>query len=146
MENKKDYTRWTRKEFEALPRADWKNDVGEVSGLIILPTRYKHSSGFRCMEFVTIQKGKPTYKVSGCSDVIHLAGIGGHNIGEHNFDGTLLERRISTRTCPRVSWSIDCLPVSGLLRLFCDKHLYIGRSLSSFEVFFIEDESTASEE
>ena len=27
MENKKDYTRWTRKEFEALPRADRKNNL-----------------------------------------------------------------------------------------------------------------------
>ena len=142
----KHFTEWTRKEFEALPRADWKNDVGEVSGLIILPTRYKHSSGFRCMEFVTIQKGKPTYKVSGCSDVIHLAGIGGHNIGGRKFDEKLLINRIDTNTCPRVSWSIDCLPVSGLLRLFCDKYLYIGRSLSSFEVFFKEDESTAKKE
>jgi hypothetical protein len=92
------------------------------------------------MEFVTIQKGKPTYIVGGCSDVIHLAGIGGHNIGEHNFDERLLVERIRTHACPRVSWSIDCLPVSGLLRLFCDNRLYIGRSLSSFEVFFKEDE------
>lgn len=136
----KHFTEWTRKDFDALPRADWKNEIGEVDSLIILPTRRKHDSGYRCMEFVTIQKGKPTYIVSGCSDVIHLAGIGGHNIGEHNFDEKLLKNRISTHTCPRVSWSIDCLPVSGLLRLFCDKYLYIGRSLSSFEVFFKEDE------
>lgn len=136
----KHFTEWTRKEFEALPRADWKNEIGEVDCLIILPTRRKHDSGYRCMEFVTIQKSKPTYIVSGCSDVIHLAGIGGQNIGEHNFNERFLDERIRTRTCPRVSWSIDCLPVSGLLRLFCDKHLYIGRSLSSFEVFFKEDE------
>jgi hypothetical protein len=139
MEHEKHFTEWTRKEFEALPRADWKNDVGEVDSLIILPTRRKHDSGYRCMEFVIIQKGKPTYIVSGCSGVINLAGIGGYNVGEHNFYKKLLEYRISTQTCPRVSWSIDCLPVSGLLRLFCDRHLYIGRSLSSFEVFFKED-------
>lgn len=58
MEKEKHFTEWTRKKFEALPRADWKNEIGEVS---------------------------------------------------------------------------------GLLRLFCDKYLYIGRSLSSFEVFFKED-------
>lgn len=136
----KHFTEWTRKEFEALPRADWKNEIGEVDSLIILPTRRKHDSGYRCMEFATIQKGKPTYIVGGCSDVIHLAGIGGQNIGVHNFDEMLLDERIRTHTCPRVSWSIDCLPVSGLLRLFCDRYLYIGRSLSSFEVFFKEDE------
>lgn len=140
MEKEKHFTEWTRKEFEALPSADWKNEIGEVDSLIILPTRRKHDSGYRCMEFVTIQKGKPTFIVGGCSDVIHLAGIGGQNIGEHNFDERLLVERIRTCTCPRVSWSIDCLPVSGLLRLFCDKHLFIGRSISSFEVFFKEDE------
>lgn len=136
----KHFTEWTRKEFEALPSADWKNEIGEVDSLIILPTRHKHDSGYRCMEFVTIQKGKPTFIVGGCSDVIHLAGIGGHNIGAQNFDEGLLVERIRTRTCPRASWSIDCLPVSGLLRLFCDNRLYIGRSLSSFEVFFKEDD------
>lgn len=140
MECNKHFSEWTRKEFEALPRADWTNDVGEVDSLIILPTRRKHDSGFRCMEFVTIQKGKPTYIVGGCSDIIHLAGIGGYNVGGRNFDTELLKNRISKHTCPQVSWSIDCLPVSGLLRLFCDKYLYIGRSLSSFEVFFKEDE------
>lgn len=141
MEKEKHFTEWTRKEFEALPRADWHNsEVGEVDSLVILPTRRKHDSGYRCMEFVTIQKSKPTYIVSGCSDVIHLAGIGGHNVGHHNFDDKLLMKRVRTHTCPRVCWSIDCLPVSGLLRLFCDKHLYIGQSLSSFEIYFKEDE------
>ncbi len=142
MEKKeKHFTEWTRKEFETLPRADWHNrEVGEVDSLVILPTRRKHDSGYRCMGFVTIQKGKPTYIVSGCSDVIHLAGIGGHNVGHHNFDDKLLTERVRNGICPRVSWSIDCLPVSGLLRLFCDKHLYIGQSLSSFEIYFKEDE------
>lgn len=141
MEKEKHFTEWTRKEFEALPRADWHNrEVGEVDSLIILPTRHKHDSGYRCMEFVTIQKGKPTYIVSGCSDVIHLAGIGGHNVGLHNYGMGLYSLRAREKTTPRVCWSIDCLPVSGLLHLFCDKHLYIGQSLSSFEVFFKEDE------
>ncbi len=141
MEHKKDFTEWSRKEFEALPRASWDNhEVGEVDSLVILPTRRKHDSGYRCMEFVTIQKGKPTYIVSGCSDVIHLAGISGDNVGHHNFDRDMLYERIDKGISPRVCWRIDCLPVSGLLRLFCEKQLYIGQSLSSFEVFFKEDE------
>lgn len=131
---------WTRKEFEALPRADWKNEIGEVDCLIILPTRHKHDSGFRCMEFVTIQGGKPTWIVSGCSDVIHLAGMGGWNVGPHNYSESKLDLRMFSGQVPLVCWSIDCLPVSGLLRLFCDKNLYIGQSLSSFEVFFKDDE------
>ena len=92
------------------------------------------------MEFVTIQNDKPTYIVSGCSDIIHLAGIGGHNIGSHNYDKILLEERICTGVCPRVGWVIDCLPTSGLLRLFCNKQMYIGASLSSFEIYFKEEQ------
>lgn len=140
MNKEKHFTEWTRKEFETLPRADWKNDIGEVDSLIILPTRHKHDSGYICMEFVTIQNSKPTYIVSGYSDVIHLAGIGGHNIGSHNYDETLLKERIYTRVCPRVCWSIDCLPTSRLLRLFCNKQMYIGASLSSFEIYFKEEQ------
>lgn len=140
MAKEKHFTEWTRKEFEALPHADWKNEIGEVDCLIILPTRRKHDSGFRCMEFVTIQSGKPTWIVSGISDVIHLAGTGGWNVGAHNYNEHTLDLRMYSGQVPRVCWSIDCLPVSGLLRLFCGNRLYIGRSLSSFEVFFKEYE------
>ncbi len=87
MEEKKSYTQWTRKEFEALPRPSsfTNEEIGEIDKLIILPTRRKHESGFRCMEFVTVQNGVPTYIVSGCSDLIHLGGISGANVGNHNF-------------------------------------------------------------
>ena len=81
--NKKDFTKWTRKEFESLPAPNifTNEEVGEVDSLVILPCKHYHDSGFRCMEFVTIQKGKPTYRLSGRSDVLHLSGIGGYNVG-----------------------------------------------------------------
>ena len=138
MEKEKCYHEWTRKEFEALPRPNsfTNQEIGEVDCLIILPQKYRHDSGYRCMSFITIQNGKPTYKISGCSDVIHFGGIGGFNCQKVS---TILSERMNTKKIPIVEWRIDCLPVSGLLRIFCNKKIYIGASLSSFEIYFKEE-------
>lgn len=136
--NKKSFTEWTREEFESLPtpKSFTNEEVGEVDSLIILPCEYCHDSGFRCMEFITIQEGEPTYRLSGCSDVLNLSGIGGYNVrtGLGNF-----VLRHKTRLMPANNWCIDCLPTSGLLRIFCDKKIYVGSSLSNFEIYFKED-------
>lgn len=133
----KNYTKWTKKEFESLPSPpSFHNNIGEVDCLVIIPTRHTHDSGYRCMKFAVIQNGIPTYLVSGCSDVIHLGGIGGYNkcIANNSYIN-----RVENKQVPVCSWSIDCLPTSGLLRIFCDKKMYLGASLSSFEIFFKED-------
>lgn len=137
----KHYNEWTRKEFEALPTpTSYDNkEVGEVDSLIILPEKYYHDSGYRCMSFITIQNGKPTYKISGCSDVIHFGGIGGFNLPFGKVDCKTTEKRLKEKKAPVVDWHIDCLPKSGLLRIFCNKMMYIGASLSSFEIFFKEE-------
>ena len=126
----KHYTKWTRKEFEALPRPKsfTNEEIGEVDSLVILPFRHYHDSGYRCMQFVTIQKEKPTYIISGCSDVIHLGGIDGRNT-------PIMKNGIVDNYIPVIRWKIDCLPTSGLLRLFTDKRISIGASVSSFEIF-----------
>lgn len=126
----KHYTKWTRKEFESLPRPKsyTNQEIGEVDSLIILPRRHRHDSGYRCMEFVTIQNNIPTYIVSGCSDVINLCGIDGRNT-------PIINGRIVCNDVSNIRWKIDCLPTSGLLRLFADKRIIIGASLSSFEIF-----------
>lgn len=129
----KEFTKWTRKEFESLPtpKSYTNEEIGEVDSLVILPERHYHDSGWRCMSFVTIQNGIPTYRISGCSDVINLGGIGGYN-----FKST---DRIKSQTVPNADWHIDCLPVSGLLRIFSGKYkLYVGASLSDFELFYKE--------
>ena len=83
------------------------------------------------MSFVTIQNGVPTYRISGCSDVIHLGGIGGHNIKSTD--------RMKSQTVPNADWHIDCLPVSGLLRIFSGNYkLFVGASISDFELFYKE--------
>ena len=137
MGKEKHYKKWTRKEFETLPRPNsfTNQEIGEVDCLIILPQKYRHDSGYRCMSFVTIQNDKPTYSISGCSDVINLGGIGGFNCEKVS---TTLSERIKTGTVPRVDWKMDCLPVSGLLRIFCRNGMYVGASVSSFEIYFKE--------
>jgi len=64
------------------------------------------------LDFVATKDEAPICRVSGVSDVLHLGGIGGE-------------------------FHIDCLPKSGLLRVFgrgTDK-LIAGAALSSFELF-----------
>ena len=129
----KEFTKWTRKEFESLPtpKSYTNEEIGEVDSLVILPEKHNHDSGWRCMSFVTIQNGVPTYRISGCSDVIHLGGIGGHNIKSTD--------RIKSQTVPNADWHIDCLPVSGLLRIFSGNYkLFVGASISDFELFYKE--------
>ena len=135
----KEFTKWTRKEFEALPtpKSYTNEEIGEVDSLVILPEKHYHDSGWRCMSFVTIQNGIPTYRISGCSDVINLGGIGGYNFqGMSDCDSS---NRIKSHIVPNANWHIDCLPVSGLLRIFSGKYkLYVGASLSDFELFYKE--------
>ncbi len=159
MKNKS-FNQWTVKEFESLPSRAWNNDVGEFDSLIILPSKVNlisvyiywirkylskifkwiaepniydinglHDSGFRLMNFVAVLKDKPFIKLSGCSDVIHINGIGGLGenwVQKYGSVPNLIEP---------ISWSIDCLPKSGLLRIFADRKITVGDALSSFEVF-----------
>lgn len=127
----KHYTKWTRKEFEALPRPKsfTNEEIGEVDSLVIIPCKYNHDSGYRYMQFVTIQNNKPTYLVSGCSDVIHLGGISGRN--SYRTEEGIVDKETSV-----IDWSIDCLPTSGLIRLFSSKKILVSASLSSFEIFY----------
>ncbi len=132
---KKDLNYWTRKEFESLPERDWREDIGEFDSLIILPTKNTHDSGFKCMDFVAVIDETPKCRLSGGSDVVHLNGICG--LGENwlsRFGG------MPEKVVP-ISWSIDCLKKSNLLRLFCGKKLKAGDALSSFELFVIEEKS-----
>lgn len=37
-----------------------------------------HDSCFRCMDYVAVVKNEAVCRLSGCSDVLHIEGIGGH--------------------------------------------------------------------
>ena len=121
----KSVTECTRKDFEALPLREWNDDIGEFDSLVILPTRRLHDSGYRCMDFIAVIKQEPIYRLSGCSDVIHINGIGGYGKWANRVPDLI----------PPIAWSIDCLRVSGLLQIFCGKKMIAGPALSSFDLF-----------
>lgn len=126
----KNITEMTKKEFYELPmRESWDYNIGYFNSLVILPGYAKdiHDSGYRLIDFVAVRDHKPICRLSGCSDVLHIEGIGGFGKG---YKG------MKTKTLPCKPWSFDCLPKSGLMNLFCNLHyLSCGPSLSSFEIY-----------
>lgn len=123
----------TRAEFEAVPGPtveDWRRDIKDFDSLVILPSRRLHDSGYRAMAFIACKGEKPVIKLAGGSDVIHINGIGGFGYNWSERYGTC------PSAIPPISWSIDCLKTSGLLRLFSHGNLIAeGGGYSSFQVF-----------
>lgn len=124
-----DIMEMTREDFDKVPyRAQLVNPPDTFYSLVIIPMDETHDSGWRCMDFVAVNEHRePLFRLSGGSDVVHINGIGGW--GSKNGD-----------TFPKwvepISWSIDCLPKSGYMRLFSDKRLSCNDYVvSSFEVF-----------
>jgi hypothetical protein len=148
----------TREEFEALPARKWNEDIGEIDSIIIIPAKINamdelkfilkkylsrmfswvkepelpdgiHDSGYRCMDFIACKHDQAIIRLSGCSDVINIEGIGGFG-----FDWF---RKYNS--CPPTisvsGWSIDCLLRSGLLRLFNGKKIIVGQGSSNFEIY-----------
>ena len=94
--------------------------------MVIIPLDYAHDSGWMCMDFVAVNEDdEPVCRLSGCSDVLNLDGIGGYG----NWRGGEVPRYIETK-----GWSIDCLPC-GYLRLFSRSTLTAGPALSNFEIY-----------
>lgn len=119
----------TKEDFEKVPgRGGWSRDIGEFSSLVIIPQDYAHDSGWMCMDFVAVSKeDEPICRLSGCSDVLNLDGIGGY--GYRKWRLGELPNRIEPK-----GWSIDCLPC-GYLRLFSRSMMTAGPALSSFEIY-----------
>jgi hypothetical protein len=136
-----DVNEMTRKDFDALPQRKWDEEV-VFNSLIILPGRAKdmHDSGYRCMDFVAVNEDGPQCRLSGCSDVIHIDGIAG-------FGDNWLEKYGGCPTMvPPTAWSIDCLPKSGLLRMWPSSgKMKCGPALSSFEIYALPKEATNQE-
>ena len=126
-----DINRMTRKQFEAVPRPSTSERHMEGITLIILPHRRLHDSGFRCMSFILRQKDDVLWQIGGCSDVIHIDGIGGMGFNWLEKHGSC------PRLVPPSGWSIDCLPTSGLLQLWPSSRKVIVEvaAYSSFEMY-----------
>ena len=121
----------TLKEIKALDVRDWQEDIGIFYSLVLLPATNKkdmHESGYRLMDFIAVKDGKAICRLSGCSDVLHINGISGTGELKGSFPNMIKP----------VQWSIDCLPVSGLLQLWSPgNNLKAGLALSSFEIFAV---------
>lgn len=93
-----------------------------------------HDSGYRRLDFVAIKGGESICRLSGCSDVIHLDGIGGYG-----HDWVKKYRGVPT-LIPPSGWNMDCLAKSGLLRLWPDSNrMLCSSALSSFEIFALPE-------
>lgn len=132
----KNLTQYTITEFRNLPKRKFGEDIGNFDSLVILPTRLKHDSGYRCMEFVAVKGEEPVCRMGGYSDILHLLGIDGFNCFGKNDDKKLSIRRAANVTF-HASFRIDCLPC-GLLRIFCGYKLKAGHDLSSFTLYVDE--------
>jgi len=119
----KDITQYTKKEFLEMENF---GPTGPFDSVIIVPTRKMHESGYRCMKFVLVRHGEIVGVVSGWSDVVHINGIGGYG---KDFSNAIRQQSVKP-----VGWAVDCLPKSGLLRIFCqhecDVDGFIGSDFS----------------
>lgn len=122
-------TSMTKEQFDEVPcRESFDSEVQQFHSLVIIPTGELHDSGFQIMDFVAVAKdGTPFLKISGCSDVLHIDGLGG--LGDWRRSQTIPQSR------PIEEWSIDCLPC-GYLRLFCRGVITCGNAISNFEIFW----------
>lgn len=117
----------TKEDFLKVPeRKSFNSEIELFNSMVIIPMDYLHDSGYRCMDFVAVdRKDEPICKLSGCSDVIHFDGIGGY--GKSCLVG------VTNR--PIQGWSIDCLPC-GLLRIFCNGWIEAGHALIDFSIYW----------
>jgi len=132
-----DIEKMSRREFESLPHRKWDEEI-DCDSIIILPSRRLHDSGYRCMDFVAVKDNEPFCLLSDCSDVIHVDGIGGYGIGGYGYHWLGKYKTVPNTALPS-GWSIDCLPKSGLLRMWPSTgRIKCGIGLASFEVFALE--------
>lgn len=161
----KEINNWTLKDFKKVSHRKWDEEIN-ADYLIIMPAQINvlsvlfyytlkffnkilphifknpeiyeikgiHDSGYRLLDFVAVKDNKPLCRLSGCSDVIHFNGIGGYG-----YNWLEKFKKIPDKVDP-IEWDIDCLPKSGLLRIFSRGHqIKVGSALSSFEIFAIKE-------
>ena len=117
----------TQKDFRELPLYEsWQDTIEDVDSVVVLPERTKHDSGYRCMSYILCKADEVLVRVSSCSDVLHIDGIGGY--GPY-------DQRDGTSVVPAKGWTIDCLPRSGLLRIFCSYRISVAARLSSQSIY-----------
>ena len=135
----------TKEDFAAVPYLDTWNNWDELvkdnpsgrlefSSVVIIPAMRDgeiviHDSEWACMDFVLVKDSVPIGKIGGCSDVLHIDGIGG--IGDDRGNPMFYHM------VPTKGWSIDCLPKTGYLNLWTHRVLYLRDKFvgSSAEIY-----------
>ena len=110
--NNLDFMTATLEEFRNLPFY-WEPGM-TFDRVIIVPQEDIHDSGYSMMSYVLVKEGEIVGKIGTASDVLHIDGIGGY--GE--WDSI---HGIPTMV-PVRAWSIDCIPTSKCVSLFCGNH------------------------
>ena len=123
-----------KSDFKTIPHIPCYNDKDiKFNCLVIIPTNYKHDSGYRCMEYCAVKDGEPIGIFGGGSDIIHLDGIGGY--GKCGIGGYGKWTMEIPNKFDRKPWNIDCLPC-GYLRLWCDGYVLVAKDcLSDFKLY-----------
>lgn len=112
--------------IEELPRRNYYEDL-ECESLIIVPSGRIHDSGFKCMNFIALDKHNlPICVHSTGSDVIHFNGFGGYGEYNENYG----------KIFPQGDWKIDLLPC-GYFRIFRGGYIKLGRGLSDFDIYTV---------
>lgn len=114
-----------KSDFNSVPTREWNEGKIQFTDLVIIPTTRKHESGYRCMKYCAVKNGQPIAMLGGCSDVMHLDGIGGYGMGKFG---------VATNSAIK-AWNMDCLPC-GYLHIWCNGYnLIADAGLSDFELF-----------
>ena len=95
-----DINEMSRKQFEALPYLDEFEDY-EIDSLVLIPSKRHHDSGYNYYEVVACKEWKPIGKCYG-----------------YDTFSIFMESKYN-----RVG--IDCLRVSGLMRIFLPPNEYV---------------------
>lgn len=102
-----------RKELLSIPERDWKEELKDVVGVYVIPSRRKHESGWACMDFVAEfkEENKPRVRFGGCCDDV-------------SFEGA--------------HFRMDCDYPSGIIHIWCGhKPFTVSSGLSSLS--FVEN-------
>lgn len=122
-----------KEDFKKVPFRDKNTDLSDFYSVVILPTEEMHDSGYMCMDFVAVNtKREPICRLSGCSDVLDIDGIGGYGIDREG---------LTTGLAAVKGWAVDCLPC-GLLRIYTKDgyKLKVGNMAgSNYELYGVND-------
>ena len=99
-----------RQELLAVPARKWDEVLKDVRGVFVIPSRRKHDSGWRCMDFVAeVGEERKLVRFGGYTDAVYFHGA--------NFN-------------------MDCEMASGLIHIWNRNGFIVSEDLSSID--FIE--------